>query len=105
MFPEPPGPAASESRNRERSAELQFGVHRGQQRADLEIGAPPQPHARLTRTRREFIRDMMEVLASKTKCATSSNQLSGLGFSSTKRDAVIVKATTSTSKKTFSVNF
>ena len=57
MFPESPDPAGSEFRNRERSAELQFGVHREPQRADLEIGAPPQPHARLTRTRREFIRD------------------------------------------------
>ena len=36
-------------------------------------------------------RKVFEVLGSKTKCEYSDNQLSGLGFSSTKEDSVVVK--------------
>jgi hypothetical protein len=50
-------------------------------------------------------RKVFEVLGSKTKCPVSDQQLSGLGFSSTKRESVIFKVTNSTSTRTYKVNF
>jgi len=43
------------------------------------------------RTGLEKHRKVFEVLGSKTKCEESDSQLSGLGFSSTKRDSIICK--------------
>lgn len=37
-------------------------------------------------------RKTFEILAAKTKCEESENQLSGLGFSSTKKESVLIKA-------------
>ena len=37
-------------------------------------------------------RKTFEILAAKTKCEESENQLSGLGFSSTKKESVLIRA-------------
>lgn len=50
-------------------------------------------------------RKVFEVLGNKTKCLPTSNQLSGLGFSSTKRDSVLAKVTDSKSTKIYQINF
>lgn len=49
-------------------------------------------------------RKVFEVLGSKTKCEMSDTQLSGLGFSSTKRDSVICKVS-GTFNRTLKINF
>lgn len=49
-------------------------------------------------------RKVFEVLGNETKCEESTEQLSGLGFSSTKRDSVIVKVTGNFSR-TLKINF
>ena len=41
---------------------------------------------------------LFEALGSKMKCEDSENQLSGLGFSATKRDEVVVKVIGSTER-------
>lgn len=50
-------------------------------------------------------RKVFEVLGSKTKCQPSAGQLSGLGFSSTIRESVTVRAIGQTINKTYKVNF
>lgn len=50
-------------------------------------------------------RKVFEVLGSKTKCQPSAEQLSGLGFSSTIRESVTVRAIGQTINKTYKVNF
>jgi hypothetical protein len=50
-------------------------------------------------------RKVFEVLGNKTKCAPSQDQLSGLGFSSTKRDSVIVKVASQNSNRVYQINF
>ncbi len=50
-------------------------------------------------------RKVFEVLGGKTKCQSAEDQLSGLGFSSTQRDIVIVRVTTATTRKTYRINF
>ena len=50
-------------------------------------------------------RKVFEVLGDRTKCQPTANQLSGLGFSSTRGDTVTVKVTTSKSTRAFNVTF
>lgn len=50
-------------------------------------------------------RKVFEILGNKTKCEVTSEQLSGLGFSSTKRESVLIRVSTSTSTKLYAVNF
>lgn len=50
-------------------------------------------------------RKVFEVLATKTKCAPDSSQLSGVGFSSTKRDSLVVKVTGDNSTRAYKINF
>lgn len=50
-------------------------------------------------------RKVFEVLGNKTKCEPASEQLSGLGFSSTKRDEVTVRVTTPTSNRLYTIQF
>jgi hypothetical protein len=50
-------------------------------------------------------RKVFEVLGNKTKCALTDDQLSGLGFSSTKQDAVVVKVIAASSTKQYKVKF
>lgn len=64
------------------------GIYNEFLRADLE------PH-----------RKVFEVLGSKTKCQTASEQLSGLGFSSTIRESVTVRAIGQTINKLYKINF
>lgn len=49
-------------------------------------------------------RKVFEVIADKTKCAPSERQLSGLGFSSTKRETFLVKVTTGKKQRVFNIN-
>ena len=48
---------------------------------------------------------VMEVLGSQTHCPPSDEQLSGLGFSSTRKDSVVVRATTGSKVQAFKINF
>src|SRR5690606_1291105 len=50
-------------------------------------------------------RKVFEVLGSKTRCLPSNEQLSGLGFSSTREDEVIIRVTGSKINKTYKVKF
>lgn len=50
-------------------------------------------------------RKVFEVLGDKTKCPPTDDQLSGLGFSSTRSDTVCVRVTEGTRQKTFNVSF
>lgn len=50
-------------------------------------------------------RKVFEVLAAKTKCPYTTEQLSGMGFSSTKRETVTVKVTTAKTQKVYNINF
>lgn len=50
-------------------------------------------------------RKVFEILGNKTKCEVQPEQLSGLGFSSTKRESVLFKVSTSSSTKMYSVVF
>jgi hypothetical protein len=51
-------------------------------------------------------RKVFEVLGNKTKCdIAGTDQLSGLGFSSTKRESVQFRVTTSTSTQIYEVQF
>jgi hypothetical protein len=50
-------------------------------------------------------RKVFEVLGAQMMCAPSDDQLSGLGFSSTKQDNVLVKVTTAQSKRLYKVVF
>ena len=50
-------------------------------------------------------RKVFEVLAAKTKCESNPNQLSGVGFSSTKRDSLVVKVTGDNSTRAYKINF
>ncbi len=50
-------------------------------------------------------RKVFEILGNKTKCEVTSDQLSGLGFSSTKRESVLIRVSTSTSTKLYAVSF
>jgi hypothetical protein len=53
----------------------------------------------------ESHRKVFEVLGSKTKCPVADEQLSGLGFSSTRGDEVIVRVTGTKINKTYNVKF
>lgn len=55
-------------------------------------------------TKLEKHRKVFEVLGSKTKCEEAENQLSGIGFSSTKRDSVICRVS-GKFDRTLKVNF
>lgn len=48
---------------------------------------------------------VMEVLGNRTHCPITDEQLSGVGFSSTRKDIVVVKVTTDSKVKTFKINF
>lgn len=50
-------------------------------------------------------RKVFEVLGDKTKCQPSADQLSGIGFSSTKQDSVIVKVTSHKATRLFNIVF
>lgn len=50
-------------------------------------------------------RKVFEVLGSKTRCSPSSEQLSGLGFSSTRGDEVTIRVTGTKINKTYKVKF
>ena len=49
-------------------------------------------------------RKVLEILADKTKCESNENQLSGLGFSSTKRASLICKVSGNFTR-TLKINF
>lgn len=53
----------------------------------------------------ETHRKVFEVLGNKTKCLPTAQQLSGIGFSSTQRDAVTVKVTDASSNRLYEINF
>ena len=48
---------------------------------------------------------VMETLGSHTHCPIADDQLSGLGFSSTRKDSVVVKAAIGNKTKAFKINF
>jgi len=50
-------------------------------------------------------RKVFEVLGDRMKCEVTAEQLSGLGFSSTKRDSVTVQVVGDKLQKTYSINF
>ena len=50
-------------------------------------------------------RKVFEVLGSKTMCPPTEEQLSGLGFSSTRGDSVIVQVTTAKQQSTYNIKF
>lgn len=50
-------------------------------------------------------RKVFEALGNKTKCEVTSEQLSGLGFSSTKRETVLFKVSTATATRLYAVAF
>lgn len=50
-------------------------------------------------------RKVFEVLGDRTKCAVTEQQISGLGFSSTKRDSVTVQVVGDKLQKTYNINF
>lgn len=50
-------------------------------------------------------RKVFEVLGSKTKCEPSAKQLSGLGFSTTKKDEVTVRVKSATSTRSYTLTF
>jgi hypothetical protein len=50
-------------------------------------------------------RKVFEVLGDKTKCPVTDEQISGVGFSSTKGDTVTVKATSVKTQRTFNIVF
>ena len=50
-------------------------------------------------------RKVFEVLGSKTMCQPTDDQLSGLGFSSTRGDSVIVQVTTAKQQSTYNLQF
>ncbi len=50
-------------------------------------------------------RKVFEVLGDKTKCAPMDDQLSGVGFSSTKGDSVLVRVTGAALRKTYNITF
>lgn len=53
----------------------------------------------------EAHRKVFEVLGDKTKCISADDQLSGVGFSSTKGDSVIVSVVGDKLRKTYNINF
>jgi hypothetical protein len=57
-------------------------------------------HSRLEKHRKVF-----EIIGDKTQCQPTEGQLSGLGFSSTKKDSVIVKVTQGKKQRLFNVRF
>lgn len=50
-------------------------------------------------------RKVFEILGNKTKCPPTSDQLSGLGFSSTRADSVLVQVTGDKLNKAYTINF
>lgn len=50
-------------------------------------------------------RKVFEVLGNKTKCELTNDQVSGLGFSSTRQDSVVAKVTTQSSTKQYKIIF
>lgn len=55
--------------------------------------------------RLEKHRKVFEVLGDKTKCPAIDDQLSGLGFSSTRKDQVLVSVKLGKSTKVYNINF
>ena len=45
------------------------------------------------------------MLGNKTQCPPTDEQLSGLGFSSTKGDSLLVQVTNDTTRKTYNITF
>lgn len=50
-------------------------------------------------------RKTFEILGEKTKCPPSDDQLSGVGFSSTKRDSVTVNVSSGNTERVYEINF
>jgi len=50
-------------------------------------------------------RKVFEVLGDKTKCPPTADQISGVGFSTTRADKVLVQVTSGKSRKTYVINF
>lgn len=50
-------------------------------------------------------RKVFEVVGQKTRCAPTEDQVSGLGFSSTRADEVTVRSTTATSSRAYHITF
>jgi hypothetical protein len=50
-------------------------------------------------------RKVFEVLGNKTMCEPAAEQLSGLGFSTTKRDSVLISVTSEKSRRAYNVQF
>lgn len=50
-------------------------------------------------------RKVFEILGNKTKCQPTEDQLSGVGFSSTKSESVLVTVTSGKTRKTYNVKF
>ncbi len=50
-------------------------------------------------------RKVFEILGDKTKCPVTNDQLSGVGFSSTKRDSAVVYVTTAAGNRPYRINF
>lgn len=50
-------------------------------------------------------RKVFEILGDKTKCPVTNDQLSGIGFSSTKHDSAVVYVTTAAGNRPYRINF
>jgi len=48
-------------------------------------------------------RKVFELIGDKTKCATTASHLAGLGFSSTKKDTLVVRVRTGKARRTYTI--